>query len=110
MENFRELEKEFKTKAFSKKALQNPMGNNFVTDSSHNSDEDSDDDQYNYSDKYGEEDLPEELTGPDPRQSGSIAEDKLWLEDFLITNLKILIAKCEVEYENAVNKKVKGRN
>ena len=85
------------------------MGNNFI-DSSHASDEDMSDDQYDFSDKYGEDELFEELQGPDTRQSGTVAEDKLWLEDFLITNLKVLITKCELEYENAVNKKVKGRN
>ena len=53
MERFRELEKEFKTKQFSKKALQNPGGNNFVTNSSRASDDEGsnyDEDQY---DEYG---------------------------------------------------------
>ena len=36
-------------------------------------------------------------------------EDKAWLENFLKNNLKPLISKWEQEYENALNKKVKGR-
>ena len=100
MERFRELEKEFKMKQYSKKALLN----------ANNSEGNYDSDDSNGEGGYGEQDdnldyLEEEAAAVEEEPT---VNDKEWLQEFMQEHFKGLIIKLETELETSKNKKVKG--
>lgn len=122
MERFREHEKEFKMKQFSKRALQMSLekSSNFVED---NSDESGSNDDSNsskmgsgsHANTYGEEIeedgeamLSEEVEEEDENGANRLALDKEWLANFIQNKLKKAIGKVEDEVNNIRNKKIRG--
>ena len=128
MERFREHEKEFKMKQFSKRALQANLekSGNFV-DRGNSSDDDDDDSSDNDSNRrsgsysrnsnseYGHEAESDsvlaesDLDGdPGPMDPNQLALDKEWLGDFIQEKLKKQISQVEHEVDNIRNKKIRG--
>ena len=100
MERFRELEKEFKMKQYSKKALLN-------ANNSENYDSDSDGGDYgDDNDSMGEDLIGEEEEVKAVEEP--MVNDKEWLQEFMQEHFKGLIIKLETELETSKNKKVKG--
>lgn len=123
MERFREHEKEFKMKQFSKRALQMSLekSSNFVEqdgsdDSDGGSNSNSSKSRLSNSNPYGEEleedmeamlseDMDDEM---DESDANRIALDKEWLAAFITDKLKKAIGKVEDEVNNIRNKKIRG--
>ena len=128
MERFREHEKEFKMKQYSKRALAADFEKkgNFVdrrggSNSSRSYGDQSDDSDYgddmsngDYGsdvEAEGEEELSEDLEieqdgeNNDPMQ---LSKDKEWLDQFIQDKLKKQITKVEQEVDNIRNKKIRG--
>ena len=114
MENFRELEKEFKRKQFSKKALQHSNKQNREgREGSSSADDESDDDNqsYNSEDIYGEDSEEEDEGEEEKKEIVDTNEQRQKnLEMMTITKdfLKAEVIKVDNEIENNKNKKVKG--
>lgn len=124
MERFREHEKEFKMKQFSKRALQANLekSGNFVDR------RDSDDDDDDYSDggscfdsDYSNQSSPEvveipesasniesDIDGEGAVDSNQLSLDKEWLGEFIQEKLKKQISNVEQEVDNIRNKKIRG--
>ena len=120
MERFREHEKEFKMKQFSKRALQAALDKtgNFVDndneDESSGSDDDGSDSRGSMNSvlddeegilSAGMEELEDDLSEVDPNQ---LAFDKEWLAEFISEKLKRAITQVEGEVDNIRNKKIRG--
>jgi hypothetical protein len=100
MERFREHEKEFKLKQFSKKALKdmNEMNGNFV--SSDEDDEDMDKGSHEFSNSGNSDE------GLSLREL--LEKDREWLSDYAKINLQEIVHKIESELELIKNKKIRG--
>ena len=129
MERFREHEKEFKMKQYSKRALaaDYERKDNFVRGNSSGGGSYGDsDDEYgsqNSDNPYGsdmdvtsdidedadlsdDEEIDLENDGvDDPEQ---LAKDKEWLDNFIVEKLKKQITTVELEVDNIRNKKIRG--
>ena len=92
MERFREHEKEFKMKQYSKKALQK-----MNRDGGSNNSQDSDYGEEYYQESEGEEEA-----------EFSVESDKVWLEDFIKNYYTPFLQKLENELDSVKSKKHKG--
>ena len=126
MERFREHEKEFKMKQYSKRALAadyerkgNFVDRRYGSQSSHSYGDSDDDSQYGEENDYGSLDEDEEMIKDlDDSEDGEgelgendplqLAKDKEWLDQFIHDKLKKQITKVEQEVDNIRNKKIRG--
>lgn len=132
MERFREHEKEFKMKQYSKRALQadyerqgnfvsqsdeesgiqysNSSGYDFSDNSENNGSDEEIDEIASYEDDSEEERLRRDSMADEDEEDNQkqLAKDKNWLENFINDKLKKAITKIEHEVDNIRNKKVRG--
>ena len=119
MERFREHEKEFKMKQYSKRALAASLEHmgNFVqgdddSDGSHSYGlEDSDENKSDNSNfEFEEDEYTHRESGEysDIVEGDQLAQDKEWLDVFIQDKLKKSIAQVEQEADNIRNKKIRG--
>ena len=110
MENFRELEKEFKRKQFSKKALQHSHKQNREGREGSSEEESDDNQSYNSEDLYGDESEEEEGEEEKKEIVDTNEQRQKNLERLTITKdfLKAEVIKVDNEIEINKNKKVKG--